>query len=234
MMSRHLQTEIEKLKRNVLYLSAIVENSVQKAVRAIESRDPAVGGEVLEADEEIDRMEVEIEEECLKVLALHQPVAGDLRFIIAILKMNNELERIGDQAVNIAERAVLLACRPKVDMPFDFALMAEKAKDMLKQSLDALVNRDSKLARKVCAADDAVDDMHKQMYIKAQDGIRHHPEHAESYIFLLSVSAQLERIADHATNVAEDVIYMVEGDIIRHRDAPNKQNRHPKYYDSTQ
>lgn len=232
-MSKHLQTEIEKLKRNLLYLSAVVEDSVQKAVRAIESRDPASAEEVLQTDLEIDRMEVEIEEECLKVLALHQPVAGDLRFIIAILKMNNELERIGDQAVNIAERAALLARRPKVDMPFDFALMAEKAKDMLKQSLDALVNRDAKLARRVCAADDAVDDMHKQMYIKAQDGIRHHPEHAESYIFLLSISGQLERIADHATNVAEDVIYMVEGEIIRHKDSPDRQTRHPKYFDST-
>jgi phosphate transport system protein len=162
-------------------------------------------------------MEVGVEEDCLKILALHQPVAIDLRFIVAVLKINNDLERIGDLAVNIAERSAFLSKHP----PFGFSLglveMADRAQDMLKHSLDALINLDSGLAQEVCAADDEIDAMNRQMYLKIQDAIRSNPGKLESLIHLLSVSRHLERIADHATNIAEDVIYMVEGRIARHR-----------------
>jgi len=151
------------------------------------------------------------------VLALHQPVAGDLRFIVAILKINSDLERMGDLAVNIAERAAFLASRERPETPLDLTLMAEKTKEMVRTSLDALMNRDSRLARETLAADDGVDAMNREMYIRIQDAIRRKPEQLESLIHLLSCSRHLERIADHATNVAEDVIYMIEGVIVRHR-----------------
>ncbi|MCL6583430.1 MAG: phosphate signaling complex protein PhoU [bacterium] len=216
-MPQHLQREIEKLKRNILSLSTIVEESVQKAVRSIEQRDTKLAMSVIENDLKIDQIEVDVEEECLKVLALYQPVAIDLRFIVAVLKINNDLERIGDLAVNIAERATFLATQPKVDIPFDLAGMAEKAQLMLRRSLDALVNMDSQLAREVCASDDEVDALNRDMYAYVQAGITRHPEEVECLIHLLSVSRHLERIADHATNIAEDVIYMVDGEISRHK-----------------
>lgn len=216
-MSKHLEREIENLKKRVLALSATVEDNVYKAVRALTERNSSLAEEVIASDDrDIDQTEIEIEEECLKVLALHQPVAGDLRFIVAILKINSDLERMGDLAVNIAERAAFLASRARVLIPLDLALMAEKTKEMVRRSLDALVNRDSGLAREVLVADDEVDAMNREMYIRIQDAIRRNPEELESLIHLLSCSRHLERIADHATNVAEDVVYMVEGVIVRH------------------
>ena len=216
-MTIHLQREIERLKKHILRLSAVVEESFQRAVKSLEERDSYLAQLVMESDFEIDKMEVEIEEECLKILALYQPVAVDLRFIVAVLKINNDLERIGDLAVNIAERAAFLATRERINIPFDFSGMARKAKSMLKRSLDALMKMDALLAREVCASDDEVDDMNREMYLQVQDGIRNQPEHLESLIHLLSASRHLERIADHATNIAEDVLYMIKGEIVRHR-----------------
>ena len=216
-MTEHMQREIDKLKKRLLSLCWIVEERFRQAVKSIEKRDADLAQKVIEADAEIDRIEVNVEEECLKILALHQPVAIDLRFIITTLKINNDLERVGDLAVNIAERSKFLAGQPKVDVPFDFASMAEKTQSMLRRSLEALVNMDCKLAYKVCAADDEVDEMNRQMYLMVQDAICAHPQQTASLIHLLSVSRHLERIADSATNIAEDVIYMVEGKIIRHK-----------------
>ena len=216
-MTEHMQREIDKLKKRLLSLCWIVEERFRQAVKSIEKRDADLARRVIEADAEIDQIEVHVEEECLKILALHQPVAIDLRFIITALKINNDLERVGDLAVNIAERSQFLAAQPKIDVPFDFASMAEKTQSMLRRSLEALVNMDCKLAHKVCAADDEVDEMNRQMYLIVQDAICAHPQQASSLIHLLSVSRHLERIADSATNIAEDVIYMVEGKIIRHR-----------------
>ena len=216
-MPRHLQREIEKLKKRILALSAVVEESVHKAVRSIAERDARLAQTVIDADHDIDDMEVEVEEECLKILALNQPVAIDLRFIIAVLKINNDLERIGDLATNIAERAAFLATREKVDIPFDFPGMSELSQSMLRRSLDALVHLDPRLAHEVMAADDRVDELHKEMYSQIADGIRRHPDGLDNYINLLAVSRQLERIADHATNIAEDVVYMIDGEIVRHR-----------------
>jgi phosphate transport system protein len=211
-----LQREIGKLKKMILALGARVEESVRLAVKSIRERDAALAEKVAKSDHEIDVMEVDVEEECLKILALHQPVAVDLRFIVAVIKMNSDLERIGDLAVNIAERSQLLAAKAKVEMPFDFTGMAEKVQAMLRKSLDALVNMDVKLAREVCASDDEVDAIHRDMYAKMQETLRREPEKADVLIPVMTVSRQLERIADHATNIAEDVLYLVEGDIHRH------------------
>ena len=216
-MAKHLQREIENLKKSILNLSARVESAVHDAAFAIEQRNRELAQKVIDNDIVIDQQEVEVEEECLKTLALHQPVATDLRFIIAVLKINNDLERIGDLAVNIAERAVFLATQPKPDISFDFSDMASVAQSMLRKSIDALVNLSVDLAQDICASDDIIDFMNREMYLKVQKAILAHPEQIASLIHLLSVSRHLERIADHATNIAEDVIYMVEGQIVRHR-----------------
>ena len=216
-MAVHMKREIGKLKKMLLSLCRVVEERLKQAVRSIKERNANLARKVIEADMEIDHIEVDVEEECLKILALYQPVAVDLRFIVTALKINNDLERIGDLAVNIAEHSQFLAAQPRIDVPFDFDAMAEKTQSMLRRSLDALVNMDRKLAHEVCAADDEVDAMNRQMYQILQDGIRANPTQMESLIHLLSASRHLERIADHATNIAEDVIYMVEGEIVRHR-----------------
>ena len=212
-----LQKELQKLKKRILSLGAMVEERVRMAIKAVETRDEKLAKRIIEMDREIDEIEVEIEEECLKILALHQPVAVDLRFIAAVIKINNDLERIGDQAVNIAERVVSIARRPQVTVPFDYKLMAEKTETMLKESLDALVNLDADLAHKVCLKDDEVDDINREIYDKVKEAIRSHPDRVGYMINLLLVSRHLERIADLTTNIAEEVIYLIEGEISRHR-----------------
>jgi phosphate transport system protein len=223
-MTLHFERELERLKKRILSLGAMVEERVRMAIRAMETRDRALAKKVIKADEEIDQMEVDVEEECLKILALYQPVAIDLRFIIAVIKINNDLERIGDLAVNIGERAAFLATQKRVDIPFDFAGMAEKTQAMLKKSLDALVNMDAGLAWEVGAADDEVDAINRDMYLQVQEGIREDIDRMECLIHLHSASRHLERIADLATNIAEDVIYMVKGEIVRHHAEDYKPN----------
>jgi phosphate transport system protein len=213
----HFQREIEKIKKDVLTLGAMAESSVREATLAIQNRDEQLAQRVIEKDLKLDLKEVEVEESCLKLLALYQPVAIDLRFVIAVLKINNDLERVGDLAVNVAERALYLATVPPVHVNFDFMTMAAQVQTMLKSSLDALVNFNARGARAVCAMDDEVDAINRDMYILVQDAIVAHPEQVEALIHVLSVSRHLERIADHATNIAEDVIYMIEGEVVRHR-----------------
>ena len=215
-MSRHLQNAIEHLKRDLLKLGALVEERMHLVVQAVQNRDGQLAQQIIDGDEEIDQVEVDIEEECQKVLALHQPVAHDLRFIIATLKINNELERIGDLAVNIAERELFLSTRPPVDIHLDWVGMAEKTQVMLRKSIDSLVNLDADLAQQVCRSDDEVDAMNRQMYIQIQEAIRANPDELEQLIHILSISRHLERIADQATNIAEDVIYLIHGKIVRH------------------
>lgn len=216
-MKHHLHREIDKLKTMLLSLGTDVEESVFKSVQSLDKRNKALAEQVISGDAPIDRFEVYLEEECLKILALYQPVAVDLRFVIAVLKINNDLERIGDLAVNIAERAIQLANEEPIDVPFDFVGMAEKVRAMLKKALDAMVNQDARQAREVCAADDEVDSIHKEMYPRIQAAIEKNPKHMAALLQFLGVSRYLERIADHATNIAEDVIYMADGDIVRHR-----------------
>jgi len=215
-MTLHLRREVDKLKAMLSSLSTHVEESVQKAVGSILDRDVAPAEAVIAHDPDIDQMEVDVEEECLKILALHQPVAADLRFIVAALKLNNDLERIGDLAVNIAELGRNLAVGERVEIPYDLRGMYGIVRGMLKDSLDALMNTDAALARDVRLRDDSVDAINRQMYPDVQAAIRANPQHIESLIRLLRVSHNMERIADHATNIAEDVIYMVEGGIVRH------------------
>lgn len=216
-MPRQLQKEIDKLEKDLLTLATLVEERVRMAVRAIDRQDTEMAEKVIEGDRDIDRMEVDLEEEGLKVLALHQPVAIDLRYIVAILKINNDLERIGDLAVNLSKSAVFLATQPRVDILLDFVSLADKAQAMLKKSLDALVDLDENLAYEVCAADDEVDAIHREMDDRIKEEMRRYPERIECFMHLLSVSRRLERIADHATNIAEDVMYMIEGEIVRHK-----------------
>jgi phosphate transport system protein len=216
-MSVHLQREIDHLKKQLLYISALVEDQVQTAVRALLERDVDLAAKVEQRDAEIDHREIEVEEECLKTLALYQPVAGDLRLVVAALKINNDLERIGDLAVNIAHKAVALTNEPPVEISFDIAGMWRKTQAMLRDSLNALVNMDTKLAHDVCVRDDEIDRMKHEMRVNAEEHIRTKPEQFRAVMRLLAVTRNLERIADCATNVAEDVIYMVEGRITRHQ-----------------
>ena len=215
-MTKHFHRELENIKKRVLTLGSLVEDRVRSAVKALEDMDGAAAADIVRLDYEVDEMEVEIEEECLKVLALHQPVAVDLRFIVAVIKINNELERIGDQAVNIAQRVEVIARRPRPPFTFDYAVMSEKAIRMLKMSLDALVNLDVDLAYKVITMDDEVDQIKKDAYDKIKQAIQDLPERVGYYINLLLISRHLERMGDHSTNIAEEVIYLVEGEIFRH------------------
>ncbi|MBN1520995.1 MAG: phosphate signaling complex protein PhoU [Candidatus Aureabacteria bacterium] len=217
-MAVHLQREIKRLKELIFNLISRVENNVKLSVKSLKDRDKKLAQQIIDSDVEIDRMEVDVEEECLKILALHQPVAIDLRLIIAFMKINNDLERIGDLAANIAERAIFLSSQVEPSMLIDFTDMAGKAQIMLRKSLDALVNFDLKEARLVCSLDDEVDQMYREILRNIKEEIEKNPSYSEIYIQLLSVARQLERIADHATNISEDTIYMVEGHIVRHRD----------------
>jgi phosphate transport system protein len=221
-MSQHFIREIEHLKKKLLAVGAIVEERIAKAITAVVKRDAVLALEVVEGDEEIDQMEVDVEEDCLKILALYQPVAIDLRFVVAVLKINNDLERMADHAVNIARRAEYIATYSDVTLPIDLEVMVQRTQTMVRESLDALVRQDAVLARRVCVSDKEVDRLNRQMHVLIQQQIRANPEKVEQLIHQLSVSRQLERIADLATNVAEDVVYMVEGAIIRHRTAAYK------------
>jgi phosphate transport system protein len=216
-MLHYWQKEIENLKKLVLSLGAIVEEQIQRAMLALERRDTDMANEVILKDKEIDSLEIVIEEECLKILALYQPVAKELRFVVAVLKMNNDLERMGDLASNIAKRARYLSKKEKIDLVADFGPVAEKTQAMVKKSLDALVNTDVKLAKEVCASDDEVDKLTKQMLKRTVNAIEKHPERTKDYFSVRSVSKNLERIADSATNIAEDVVYLCSGEIIRHQ-----------------
>ncbi len=212
-----MNREIEGLKNKLLSLCSVVEENLWKSVKSIKTRDTELAKKIISDDINIDQLEVEVEEECLKILALHQPVAIDLRFIITVLKITNDLERIGDLAVNIAERSEFLSTHQASDISFDFEAMAELTQTMLRKSLDALVNVDPDMAYQVCQMDDDVDQINREMYGQVKKGVLSHPEQIEVLLHLLSISRHLERIADHTTNIAEDVIYMVKGEIVRHQ-----------------
>jgi phosphate transport system protein len=216
-MSMIMQREMDMLKRLVLSEGALVEDAIARAIHALKERDEDMAQAVIAADTEIDAMEVRVEEECLKILALHQPVALDLRFVISVMKINNDLERMGDLAVNIAKKAEYLSKTQAILLPLDFPGMAAKSQTMVKRALDALVNSDEELARKVIADDDEVDDMRKAIRDLVIEEIQLSPEKAKHLLKLSSIARHLERLADMATNIAEDVVYMVNGEIIRHQ-----------------
>jgi|TARA_A200000159_G_scaffold145926_1_gene151877 phosphate transport system protein len=216
-MARHIEHQIQQLKQLILRFGTIVEESINRSNIALFKKDVALARRVMDNDSEIDRMEVEVEEECLKILALYQPVAADLRFVVAVLKINNDLERIGDLASNIAKRVAQLENTGPYELPREIPLMAKQAEEMVKKSLDAVVNGDPDLARLIREEDDVVDAGRQTVRKLMMEQIKQNPESVESLLRINSVSKHLERIADMATNIAEDVIYMVEGEIVRHR-----------------
>lgn len=211
-----LRREIDGLKKMISSLSAYVEENLQMAATAIADRDVELAEKVINRDVEVDDREIEVEEECLKILALHQPVANDLRYIVTALKVNNDLERIGDLAVNMAQVAVWLADRGSLEIPYDLSSLVKTVRGMVADSLDALMNRNDVLAEGVMLADDVVDDANRENYGLVRAAIHKQPHEMKRLIMMLRVSHYLERIADHATNIAEDVIYMVNGEIVRH------------------
>lgn len=200
----------------ILDLGAQVEENLRRVALAVADRDTALAQLVIDTDVDIDRAEVLVEDECLKFLALHQPVAVDLRLTVSVLKINHDLERIGDHAVNIAERVLVLAHSDMAEVNVDFLGMASKAQRMLKNSLDAFVSLDVELAREVWAADDEVDDMYTQISDTLIERMKRDPAHLRELMYLQASTAALERVADHSANIAKDVVYMVEGDIVRH------------------
>lgn len=217
LMSIHLERQIDHLKQKIVFVGSCVEEAIAKAVTALIAHDRELGVKVVEADDEIDRLEVDVEEECLKTLALHQPVAADLRFVITVLKINNDFERMADIAVNIAKRAIFLTDCDTSDYLPHLRRMATVAQAMVKRSVDALVFRDVKLARQVREEDDDLDTMRREFHARIREALRLEPDNIECLLKLNSVSKHIERLGDMATNVAEDVIYMVEGEIVRHR-----------------
>ena len=221
-MTRVFMHEIERLKKQILELSAQVEEGLILAVKALQTRDEALANQVIRGDFDVDQAEVEVEEEALKILALYQPVAMDLRFLTAVLKINNDLERIGDLATNIAKRAVKLCKEPASLVPEQMIESATRARDMVRDSLNAFVRLDADLARSVCSADDRIDQLCRDIRQFVEEQILAHPEHLKSCLDLLLASRNIERIGDHATNIAEDVIYLIEGVIVRHRPADGK------------
>lgn len=209
--------ELQNLNKKLLHLTALVEDRVRKATRVIETRDEEQLQSIILLDYEVDEMEVEIEEDCLKTLALHQPVAGDLRFIVAVIKINNELERIADMAVNIciAVEAIAKSKAEGLVANIDFSSMSEKVIEMLKMSLDALIKRDAGIARRVFLLDDEVDAERDNIFAEVKEIIRKHPENPGGMINTYLVAIYLERIGDRACNISEEVIYLVEGTITR-------------------
>ena len=218
-MSKHLERDLNELQHDTLAMAASVEEAVHKAIRALQDRDAGLARQVIAGDSEIDREENQVEEECLKMLALHQPVAVDLRRITAALKINTDLERMGDLAEDIAERALQLAELPPVPVPEDLQRMTDLTATMVRLSLDAFVHLDTELARRVCRLDDEVDRYNRDIIDELIETMRSAPEMVRPGLSLFSAVRHLERIADHATNIAEDVIYLVEGEIVRHRPA---------------
>ena len=215
-MSFQLRKEIDTVKKKILTVSATVETSVNDAIRALEKKDIQLAQKVIDADSQIDALEVDLEEECLKILALHQPVAIDLRFLVAILKINNDLERIGDLAVNIAQAADFLSRQSDIRLPEHLSTMADRTIQMLHQALDALLNLDPDAAQQVMKSDDEIDALHRKTFDLVEKVVPEQPAATPQYLRLIAVSRSLERIADHTTNIAEDVIYMISGGIVRH------------------
>ncbi|MEH0019826.1 MAG: phosphate signaling complex protein PhoU [Desulfobacter sp.] len=214
-MTTHLTRAMHKIKKEILSLGAMVEDRFKKSIYAIKTENLDQAQEIIETDYKVDEREIEVEEECLKTLALYQPVATDLRLIIAVIKINNDLERIADYAVNIAHRYKTSAGNSN-KFKYDYTAMAEQAAKMLKMSLDALVSMDVDMAYTVREMDREVNAMRNDAYRIMKDDIRRHPEMVEEIINMYLISRHIERVGDHTTNIAEEVIHLIEGEIIRH------------------
>ena len=215
-MPRHFHEELEALKQTLLAMGGLVEDQIRRVMKALLERDDVVAQEVIERDRQVNTYDVEVDEQCVSLLALHQPAAGDLRFITTAMKIVTDLERIGDQAVNIAQRALELNREPQLKPYIDLPRMADKAQRMVKESLDAFVARDTALARQVCAEDAEVDALKEQIFRELLTFMMEDPRTVSRAIRVILISRFLERVADHATNIAEMVIYLVEGKMVRH------------------
>ena len=215
-MPRHFHEELEALKQTLLAMGGLVEDQIRRAMRALLERDDVIAQDVIDRDRQVNTYDVEVDEQCVNLLALHQPAAGDLRFITTAMKIVTDLERIGDQAVNIAQRALELNREPQLKPYIDLPRMAERAQAMVKDSLDAFVARDTELARRVCGADAEVDALKEQMFRELLTFMMEDARTIPRAIRLILISRFIERVADHATNIAEMVIYMVEGKMVRH------------------
>jgi phosphate transport system protein len=214
-MAGNLQREIEKIKKEILFLGAMVEDRFKNAIFAIKTEDLGLAQKIIDTDFEIDEKEIEVEENCLKVLALYQPVATDLRFLVAVIKINNDLERIADYASNIAKRYKTSYQDPN-KFKYDYSAMADLTVKMLKMSLDALVRTDVDIAYEVRDMDSNVNIMRNDAYDSMKKDIQKHPDMVSEIINMYLISRHLERIGDHTTNIAEEVIHLIEGSIIRH------------------
>ena len=217
-MTKHLERDLNQLSDQITDLGALISESTSKCMVMLQSFDQVIAKEIMEVEAEVNATEVEIEEECLKVLALHQPVAGDLRFLIVVLKVNNDLERMGDQVVNIAERVNFLVDKERVVADLDFVSMGEIASKMVSQSVNALVRRDPSMAREVLTMDDDLDAMHASTYKVIQEVMMENPSIVVPAVSYLTISSNLERLGDLATNIAEEIIFMEEGEVVRHRE----------------
>ncbi|NNE07919.1 MAG: phosphate signaling complex protein PhoU [Gemmatimonadetes bacterium] len=226
-MTQHLLRDLDILTKKLLALGELVESLISDAIEALVERKPELAKQVLASDDEVDRLEVEIEEDCLKILALHQPVAKDLRYLVAALKVNNDLERMGDLASNIADRAKYLSRKPALGEDLDLRDMAIKVHAMVRDVLKSVVDRDTKLAESVLKADDEIDEIHAEMYKNVVQITKHEPKKMKRALHFLSASRYLERIADLATNIAEDLIFMVTGVVVRHRMEPIPEFEEP-------
>ncbi len=215
-MQRHFDQELLDLKEKILRMGSLVEEQVQGALRALIERDSDLARKIIANDRQVNTLDVEVDEDCLRLLALQQPAARDLRFITTAMKISTELERISDLAENICERAIELNEEPQLKPYIDIPRMANWSLRMVKEALDAFVNHDATLARKVCTDDDFVDDLTHQLFRELLSFMLENPQTITRAIRITFISKYLERIADHATNVAELVVYMVEGKIIRH------------------
>ena len=214
-MQRHFDEELNQLKERLLRMSSLAEKAISSTIKALIDRDAELALSVADSDDPINMLEIEIEEFCLKLLALHQPQAGDLRFIIAAMKINNDLERVGDLAVNIAKVTKYLIKIPVVKSLNEISDMAKAAQKMLKDSLDAFVNKDAQLAKNVCKRDDEVDNMNKKIFMNFLSSAKD-PKAVEYAVDLILIAKNFERIADHSTNICEDVVYLVEGKTVKH------------------
>jgi phosphate transport system protein len=220
-MQRHFEEELEQVKQKTLRLGSLVEDMVERAVTSLVDSDSQLAEETIAFDDKVDHLEVEIEGDCLRLLALHQPAAGDLRFITTAMKIITDLERMADQAVNISERALELNEEPQLKPYIDIPIMSQLSQKMLRDSLDAFVRKDVELARAVIAADNKVDALKNQVFRELLTFMMGDTATIPRAIRLLLVSRYLERIADHATNIAEMVVFLVEGRNIRHTSQPN-------------
>ena len=215
-MQRQFEEQIAALQQELLFMSGRAESIIRKAVEALQRRDPALAEEVIADDRVIDRMEIDIEEHCVRLLALQQPLASDLRLITSALKISNDLERVGDHAVNIAGCAQLLASKAPVRPLADLPPLAEKAIAMLRDALDAFVRRDGEAARRLVLRDDEVDSLHRRLFAELVQRMIADPQQVERSMTLVLVGRNLERIGDLATNVAEEVVFIAEARIIKH------------------